>query len=154
MIPELNLLVLSYLELEEVLTFCDNNALLRDRVIKIYFKNLPDDIYYEALKNNLMTVKYLYELGVRNIPFFITDHVCGNGHLKMVKYLYSLGIKPTPVAINIASIHGHLDIMKYLYSIGVLPTENAIDTCISSALTNGHLETVEFLQNTHTALVQ
>ena len=154
---ETEMLVYSYLPLEEVLTIYKNGT-KRNKIITRYFKKLPTII--EAMKNNqLQTVQYiklslyvasengdlesaknLTNLGA--MPNIYTLNAgSASGNLELVKYLISLSIKPNKVTLDFASTSGNLELVKYLISLNMIP-----DTyTLNEGSRSGNLELVKYL---------
>jgi ankyrin repeat protein len=139
LVPDTELLMYSYLPLEEILTIFKDDLIMRNKILKIYPYELPS-IEVATLNGDLETLKYLVSLGIKLKPVLM-EMASQNGHLEIVKYLVSIDVKPTSDAINYASANGHLEIIKYLVSLGVKPRSKAID----DASTNGYLEIVKYL---------
>src|SRR5665647_3178408 len=58
------LLMYSYLPLEEILTIFEDDITTRNQIIQRYFKKLPD-LYQASERGQIATVKYLISLGIK-----------------------------------------------------------------------------------------
>ena len=57
---DIELLIYGYLQLEEVLTIFRNDIVTRDKIIRLYYKELPN-INDASINGNLETVRYLID---------------------------------------------------------------------------------------------
>src|SRR5438105_2790028 len=89
---DLNFLVCSYLELDDIFNIITQNN-LRMQIIKICGYPLPD-VNTGCEFNSLELVKYSIHLG--NEPNIENIDICiKNDNVKILKYLVSLGMKPS-----------------------------------------------------------
>ena len=113
MIYDLKLIVYSYLNLEETLTFFKDDLTFRDKLIQKNHKTLPY-IDKEFVNGNLETIKYLIE-EKKVVTMFSTLVLASyHGHLEVVKYLCNRGCAIISDAIDYASKNGHIEVVKYL----------------------------------------
>lgn len=169
MISELKYIVCSYLNLEQILNLYRNKLSVRNKIISLYFKSLPD-INREVRIQNLETVIYLHQSGVKLIADnliqatangnlkmvkYICEHIsiskdilhissnyaCNGGYLEIIKYFLSIGFKPPFTTLQNACAGGHFELLKFLMQNGVKPT---VDT-INCASKYGKFEIVKFL---------
>ena len=85
LILDLELLVYSYLELEETLILLYFDKSKKDKVIRLYYRGFID-INTTIIKNQLYTLKYLIDIGV--IPTIANTHLAiSKKNTKFVKLL-------------------------------------------------------------------
>src|SRR5438105_4021515 len=86
MISELQILIYSYLQLEEVLTLTKDNTKLCDIILKRYHQNLPS--LETCCKNgNFETFLYLYNHGHKYNPETIITDVLNSGNFQFLKFV-------------------------------------------------------------------
>lgn len=86
MITELQILIYSYLELEQILGLTKNNSKLRDTIIKRHYHTLPslEDCCHLG---NFETFLYLYNLGQKYDPNMIITDVLNSGNFQFLKFV-------------------------------------------------------------------
>jgi ankyrin repeat protein len=102
-----------------------------------------DDALIYASNNSLETVKYLVELGAKNLYLgSALANASYNNSLEMVKYLIEKGANNLNNALYWASENNNLEIVKYLIEKGATD----LDDALANASSNNSLETVKYLK--------
>src|SRR5881227_879086 len=79
------LIILSYLELEDVLILFKTDISFRNKVIHLYFKNVNIDQVCE--KNHLLSLQYLIHAKSQRLSMEGLCNACRNGHLDIIKFI-------------------------------------------------------------------
>ena len=154
--PDTEILMFGYLPLEDILTLFRDNHTTRDKIIKIYFLEIPN--IEDAIKGrDLETLKYVVELGKQELPYralrtaiifdtldifkylvglrkletfpdqYILDTAVEHCRLEIVKFIMGLGIKNLkPSKYCLSSACKNLELLKYLVGLGLRPTKSLL----------------------------
>jgi len=130
--PDTELLMFGYLPLEDILTLFKNNSVARDKILKIYFPELPS--IEQAIESKaLETLKYLIEHKQQELNSTNVRMVIYFGDLKMYKYLVSLGTVvtfPTQSNLDMAIHSEKVEIVRFILDLGIKglkPSKGTLD---------------------------
>lgn len=123
---DLELIIYSYLELEETLVFLYFDNVKRDKVVKLYYPDLEfsTDNLEETIRNNqFYTLKYLVSKNV-TLDFLSIYLAINTRNSKFIRYLVKNGPINNHILGRIA-IYGDLELLKLAVS-KIEPDENLI----------------------------
>lgn len=131
--PDVELLMFSYLPLEEILILFKNDHQGRDKIIKIYFHEFPK--LSEVIQNgHLEILKYLIETKKEEPRSCFIRKVAQLGHFEIFKYLVNLKIVetfPNRDILDIAIIYNRIEIVNFILDLkikGLKPSKYTLDS--------------------------
>jgi hypothetical protein len=129
---DLELLIYSYLSLEEILILFHNDINMRDKIMKRFHPQLPniDDLINDYYPNKYYyTIEYLLQsrivtkLNNNNLIKILED-----GNMRILKLLHKYGIKFNTRMLDYAIYNGLYDEFVFLKSTGVHPNHDSMRT--------------------------
>lgn len=118
MIVELQILVCSYLELEEILHFTKNNHKLRDTIIGRYHQTLPS-LDTCCQDGNLEMFIYLYDRGYKYNPHTIITTVLRTKKFRFLKFILTNILASKEIDIIFVDRYMTIETIKFLQKYGV-----------------------------------
>lgn len=123
---DIETIVYSYLELDDILKLLKNNKPKLERVLKKFdFSNLNSRILIQ--KGHLEALKYFLQKFDKRLVASAMHTASRYGRVEMLKYFHTLGMKPDKETWNIALDCAQFQVMEYLETFGFKLSKNCFD---------------------------